>query len=269
VRSFRAREAPPGYERIAMAGAEVVALSTLAQSVRDAMREGSLFAYAAHHPEARAMAGRGVAWAVPLPDGETHVVVRHSRHGGLLAPLTGDRFIAPTRAPRELDVAVRLARCGVPTPEVIAYALHRAGPLLRRADVATREVPGARDLGTMLTGELEESTRREALAAVAALVVKLSDVGARHPDLNVKNVLLARDENGALEGWVLDVDRVWFDEPGAEQVTVANLRRLFRSARKWRRDHGAAVDEGDLERLRMAVEAEVGPLDAAAVERTR
>jgi 3-deoxy-D-manno-octulosonic acid kinase len=250
------REIPPGYERLRVDGAGVVVAATHADAVREAMREGSLYEYATHHPSARPLAGRGVAWAVPLPDGETRVVVRRSRHGGLLAPLTGDRFVAP-RAGRELEMSLRLQRCGVPTPEVLAYALYRAGPGLRRADVVTREVTGARDLGAYLVDVATERARREALAATASLVARLTDVGARHPDLNVKNILLARDENERLEAWLLDVDRVWFDEPGSPRVTDANLRRLFRSARKWMRDRGAAIDEGDLARLAADVAEEL------------
>ncbi|HEU4564835.1 MAG TPA: lipopolysaccharide kinase InaA family protein [Gemmatimonadaceae bacterium] len=192
---------------------------------------------------------------MPLPEGETRVVVRRSRHGGLLAPLTGERFLAPTRAPRELDVALRLARCGIPTPEVVAYAVYPAGALLRRADVATREVARARDVGTLLLDGLDAESKREVLAAVADLLARLTDVGARHPDLNVKNVLLARDENDRLEAWLLDVDRVWFDEPGSQRVTDANLRRLVRSARKWRRLHAAPIEEDDLLWLAGAVDA--------------
>src|SRR5919205_114439 len=97
-----------------------------------------------------ARVGRGVAYAVALPDDATRVVVRRSRHGGVLAPITGERFLGPTRAPRELDVALRLARLGVPTPEVVAFATYPAGPLVRRADVLTREVEDAVDLASAL-----------------------------------------------------------------------------------------------------------------------
>ena len=41
---------------------------------------------------------------------------------------------------------------------------------------------------------------------------------------------------------MLDVDRVWFDEAGSARVTEANLRRLARSAEKWRDRHGLRID---------------------------
>jgi lipopolysaccharide kinase (Kdo/WaaP) family protein len=225
------------------------------EAVRIALKSGTLYEYAAQHEEARSLAGRGVAYAVPLPNGEP-VVVRHNRHGGLLAPLTGDRFLSPTRAPHELQVSLRLARNGVPTPAIIAYVVYRAGPLLRRSDVASREVRDASDLGVILARN-DATERRAALDATAALIGALSASGARHHDLNVKNVLLARPPGGGRQGsltaYVLDVDRVEFGRPGDSRVTEQNLQRFMRSARKWRELHDARVEESDLARVAAAV----------------
>ncbi|MEP6691155.1 MAG: lipopolysaccharide kinase InaA family protein [Gemmatimonadaceae bacterium] len=248
--------APPGYSRVRAPGrATLVARTTHLEAVRDAMDGGTLYEYASHHAEARAIAGRSVVYAVPLPDGETRVVVRHSRHGGVLAALTGDRFLAPTRAPHELACALRLARRGVLTPEVIAYATHPAGPLLRRADVVTREVPNARDLDRALTDADDDGARRAMLDAAAELLRRLAAAGARHPDLNLKNILIAADDDGALEALVIDVDRVWFAAGSAAAVGDANFRRLARSARKRRREHGTPIDERELRALAAAAGA--------------
>lgn len=243
------------YARITIGDTSIVARTGSIDAVRTALRSGTLYEYAAQHEEARALAGRAVAYAVPLPNGE-RVVVRHNRHGGLLAPLTGDRFLAPTRAPHELDVSLRLARNGVPTPEIVAYVVYRAGPLLRRCDVASREIRDAADLGaTLIRGDATE--RRAALEATAVLIGALSAAGARHHDLNVKNVLLARTSPAGrtptLTGYVLDVDRVEFGRPGDSRITERNLQRFMRSARKWRELHDARVDESELARVAAAV----------------
>ncbi len=161
---------PTGYTRFETAGAEVVALTSCADAVRQVLVAGSLYSYAASHAARRELRGRGKAYAVPLPDGATRVVVRHSQHGGLLAPVTGDRFLAPTRAPHELIVALDLAAAGVPTPEVIAYATYPAWlGALRRADVATREIVGGRDL----TSALAKASRPRDVSAVIARPVTL------------------------------------------------------------------------------------------------
>ena len=239
---------PAGYQRFEIRGADVVARSDAAGGVRQAMASATLYAWASRHPAARTLTGRVPAYAVPLPAGGPTVVVRHAQHGGLLAPLTGDRFLAPTRAPHELEVSLRLCDAGVPTPEIVAYALYPAGPLLARSDVATVLVPDSVDLAAILTAD-DESRRRDALDATAALLRALSAAGAHHPDLNIKNVLLAPAPEGGLRAYVLDVDRVAFGEPGRPRIAIANFGRLVRSARKWRELYAARVTDEDLERV--------------------
>ena len=237
---------PPGYERLRRPGVDAVARTTLVGTVGEALAAGSLYEYAAHHPEARPMRGRGIAYAVPLPDGATRVVVRRSRHGGWLAPLTGEIFLSPTRAPHELEVSLRLTREGIPTPEVVAYGTYEVAPLLRRADVATREVAGALDLATTLERDRDPRSVRNAVRVVARLLARMASAGVRHPDLNVRNVLIARDDNGHGEAWLLDVDRVWFDVPRHPRVREANLSRFARSARKLREREGLPVGDGEM-----------------------
>ena len=242
---------PEGYKQAAIDGAIVVARKAQLQAVCSTLTAGTLYEYAARLPQARPLAGRGVAYAVPLPDGE-RVVVRHNRHGGLLAPITGDRFLAPTRAPHELAAALRLTAHGVPTPEIVAYVVYEAGPLLRRSDVASREVPDSTDLAAVLTRGTPPE-QRAALTAAAQLIALLSACGARHHDLNVKNVLLAPHQTAAPTAYVLDVDRVEFGRPGDSRVTEGNLERFMRSARKWRALHGARVEETELARVAASV----------------
>lgn len=244
--------APAGYTRFLLSGADVVALGTCADAVRRAFSARSLYAYAASHPARRELRGRGAAYAVPLPDGETRVVVRHSRHGGLLGPVTGDRFLPPTRAPRELDTALRLAATGVATPQVIAYATYPAGAVFRRSDVATREVVGGHDLSAALAVRKRPVDLTAMLHATADLLRALESAGARHPDLNVGNVLIVTDAGGAPRALVLDVDRVEFGKPGDRAVGAANLRRLLRSARKLRSHERIAVTDAELTALATA-----------------
>jgi 3-deoxy-D-manno-octulosonic acid kinase len=225
------RGVPPGYVALSDGGTEGALLATLEKPLRAAIAGGSFYGYASHHPQARSFAGRGVAYAVPLPDGDVSVVVRRSRHGGLLAPLTGDRFLGATRAPTELETSLTLARRGVATPEVIAYATYPVSGIFRRADVVTREVPHAKDLLAVLAGE-DQAAKDAWPAAVSTLLQALLSAGARHPDLNVKNILLTKDANAKWEAIVIDVDRVWFDEPESLDVYDANLRRLARSGTK-------------------------------------
>jgi len=245
-------QAPAGYTRFMHGSADIVALGACADAVRRAVEARSLYDYAATHPGRRELRGRGVAYAVPLPDDETRVVIRHSRHGGLLAPVTGDRFLPPTRAPHELRTALRLAEAHVPTPEVIAYATYPAGAVFRRSDVATREVVGGKDLADVLALSEEAQARASALRATAELLRALERVGARHPDLNVTNVLIVAADGAPARALVLDVDRVVFGERGDARIGAANVRRLLRSARKLRSSGRIIVSDDELSGLATA-----------------
>lgn len=240
-----ARPLPAAFTRFVVGQAEVVCAAHVADELREIVARGTVYDFAAHHPAARALAGRGTAFAMPLPGCAEQVVVRHNRHGGLLARLTGDLFRAPTRAPLELKVSHQLMAHGVPTPAVLAYAIYRAPFGMRRVDVVTREVPESFDLAAAFMSP-DTAFRATAIAATADLVVALSAVGAYHVDLNIKNVLL-HPEAGKLEAMVLDLDRLRFDEP--EIVFDRNLDRLLRSARKWREERGALVTQPEIDEL--------------------
>jgi hypothetical protein len=232
--------APPGYESFLVGRARVVAQQPLADAVREAMHEQSLYEFASTQPGASALAGRGTAWAAALPNG-VEIVVRHSRHGGTFAALTGDLFLSPTRAPAELSNALRLADAGVPTAEVVAYAVYPAmGPWVR-ADVATRRLHGA-DFPDAWRATADGAARKSLLTALATLLRALRAAGARHPDLNLKNIFITPNGGGPT-AFVLDVDRVEFGAAGSAEIASSNLARLIQSARKWRKRWNLDIDE--------------------------
>ncbi len=182
------------------------------------------------------MKGRDTAWGTWLPNGP-EVVVRHSRHGGLLAPLTRDLFLAPTRAPRELEVALRLRDAGVRTPDVLAYAVYSAAGPLCRADVVTARVHGVA-LPAAWASAVDSRQRHAIADAVGALLGALRDAGAHHPDLNARNVLVA-PTGDELIAWVLDVDRVQFRRSSSD-AAARNAGRLAHSLAQLR-------DEGTID----------------------
>ncbi|MFL5619218.1 MAG: lipopolysaccharide kinase InaA family protein [Gemmatimonadaceae bacterium] len=241
-------DTPAGFVRVTAGRCVAVARVAHAEDARLMLAEGSLYESAARDLAARPLHGRGVAYGIALPATGTRAVVRHNRHGGLLAPLTRDLFLPPTRAPHELAVALRLRDLGIPTPDVLMYGTSPAPLLFRRADVVTREIESGRDLAAFMAREAPGSERATAWAATRALVRAMSDAGVRHHDLNVKNVLLAPSQ-GELTAYLLDVDRVTFGTPRSAEVARANVARLLRSARKWRDERGALFDERELASL--------------------
>jgi hypothetical protein len=99
--------------------------------------------------------------------------------------------------------------------------------------------------------------------ATGALLHALAHAGVRHPDLNLKNVLVtpARAPRGpddaehALDAWALDLDVAHqTPAPSASKIAAigeANLARLERSIDKWRTKRGLAVSELELQCLRV------------------
>lgn len=222
----------PGYVRFRVGRARVTALAAAEGPIREALRHGTLYEYAGRHPERRQMKGRGDVFAAPLPGHDHAVVVRHAFRGGAPATVTRDLFFPPTRGLRELLVSQRLRAADVCTPEVVAYVTYPAGAILRRFDIATREIPNGADLFAWLAATDDEGARDVVLNAAAGAVASLVAAGAHHQDLNIRNVLVAPGPDGGLIGWILDVDRVRFHAPGSPTVRDANLARLRRSLRK-------------------------------------
>jgi 3-deoxy-D-manno-octulosonic acid kinase len=242
---------PTGFVRVTAGRRVAVALEAHASDASAMLGRGSLYDAAARDPAARPLEGRGVAFAIALPETGTPAVVRHNRHGGLFAPLTRDLFLPPTRAPQELQSAMRLAALDIPTPAVLMYGLEPVRVLFRRADVVTREVERANDLSAYLAAGTPAADREAAWAATRRLVMLMHEAGVRHHDLNVKNVLLAR-VGSDLTAYLLDVDRVTFGRPSDARLLEGNVRRLLRSARKWRDERGATFDERELAELVVA-----------------
>lgn len=231
---------PAGYTATEARGVRLVAHESVADAMAAALATApTLHSWAGARPGAQALQGRATAWRATLADG-TDVVVRHSRHGGLLAPLTGDLFLAPTRAPHELAASVRLLAAGVRTPQVLAYAVYPALGLFARADVVTRALRGA-DLPDAWRAATDAGARAAIVLAVATLLRQLRHAGAAHPDLNLKNIFVT--PGPAPVAHVLDVDRVVFYGADSTDAAFRNLVRLVRSARKWRTERGVAFDE--------------------------
>lgn len=152
--------------------------------------------------------------------------------GGLIGRTGSDLFLPPTRGLRELVNSLRLRLAGVPTPEVLAILSYRAGPVLRRSDVVTREIPESHNLAVVLREMTAGSDRDSCLRACGRLLGALSRAGAHHPDLNARNVLITWDAGTGAKAHVLDVDRIRFHVPGDPMVGSANRARLARSLKK-------------------------------------
>lgn len=222
---------------------------------------GTLYSWAADQPQPRALRGRAPVYVASVPGKRDAIVVRHAWHGGLLAPITADRFRRPTRAPHEYDMSVRLRESGIPTTRVLGFARYDAWFGLCRVDVVSEFVPEAFDLGVIAAGLVPEVPCDEALETTRTLLVRLAQAGVVHPDLNVKNVLLHRLANGDLQAMIIDVDVIrWLPSRAPADAMRANVARLARSMRKWRTHFGCDVTE---QRLAQFTEAALADTPAS------
>ena len=224
----------PGYAKIKVANARGLVTEPCQRVLETILESGTLYAHAASQPDAKQFKGRAPAFAIDLGGSCGRVVVRHAMRGGLLGRTGTDLFLPPTRGLRELVNSLRLRLSGVSTPEVVAIVAYRAGPVLRRSDVATREIEESHDLAVVL-GAMDDATDRQScLKATGRLLGAMARAGAHHPDLNARNVLITWDGNDGAKAHILDVDRIRFHVPGDPMVSSANLDRLERSIAKLR-----------------------------------
>jgi tRNA A-37 threonylcarbamoyl transferase component Bud32 len=241
---------PPGYERRDITRKTLVARRDVVDTLADAIVERQeLIEFAERVPGARPLQGRQTAYAIPIGQTGVRGVVRRNHHGGALRRWTGSMFLWPTRAPRELEISMTLRHMDIPTPAVLAIALYRDG-ITATADVVTEEVPNSLDFGALLLTTTPDSEDRiEGWNATRRLLNRLAAAGIRHHDLNVKNVLLRRTDEGLFGAYLLDVDRVEFDR-SLRDAQAGNRARLRRSVEKWRDTRGARITAAEIETLR-------------------
>jgi 3-deoxy-D-manno-octulosonic acid kinase len=152
-------------------------------------------------------------------------VLRHYRRGGLVAHLSGDRYLwqgeQSTRPFEEWQLTYRLHRAGLPVPAPLAARYRHQGSTYT-GDLITERLP--------TVGSLTECLRTGALSIVTWISIgrcirRFHDLGVCHADLNAHNVLLSEESV-----YLIDFDRCQLRKPGIWRD--GNLVRLRRSLEK-------------------------------------
>lgn len=186
--------------------------------------------------------GRGGSVRVVV-DGVAYVV-RAGLRGGFVARLVRSLYFGcHPRVFEEVESTAALRERGAPIVEAPAAAVFWVAPLLYRSWLVTRWVPDASTLWEWLAGGHSSDERASLLRAAGAAVRALHRAGARHPDLNLNNILV-QTTNGAPAVWLLDLDGVRL--AGAAIDGRTDLARLRRSARKLD-PQGQRVGDADLD----------------------
>jgi 3-deoxy-D-manno-octulosonic acid kinase len=168
--------------------------------------------------------GRGTVYFFAL--GNSELVLRHYKRGGLIARVSTDKFLfknlKSTRCYEELNILQHLVGENVNVPIPIAGRICKSG-LTYTADIITKVIDNSFELDFLLTnGPLPKATWQ----AIGAQLKKMHNAQVFHGDINVKNILVAQGENQE-QVYILDFDKCSI-MPGSNWKP-ANLARFQRS----------------------------------------
>jgi 3-deoxy-D-manno-octulosonic acid kinase len=196
--------------------------------------------------------GRGGTLVVQAP-GHEAVVVRPCRRGGLAARAARDVYFGWRPRPfRELRTVDSLRQAGAPVVEAYGAVVRWLGPAWYRGWLATRYVPTATTFWDWAAAAPPTPERQIVLRLIGRAIRRLHEHGGRHPDLNLRNILVCRGEKGADAPEIVFID---FDRARpvghCRRPPSSELARLQRSARKLD-PQGARITPADLEAMATA-----------------
>jgi tRNA A-37 threonylcarbamoyl transferase component Bud32 len=221
---------PPQFTRLSLDGVKghFLVRSSFVEEFRR-----TLEAHPEQYPAALPTEGRGHVHEF-LTVNHTALMVRHYVHGGVLGGLTRDLHWGAGRALQELRVSEEARQRHIPTPEILAIRYEPVLGLLCRLDIVTRKVVGARPLDDVVRSIGDTRSIRPLIPRVARFVRTVHDTGLHHPDLHIRNILVAGTEADVAEELVLvDLDRNRFEEPLSPSSAYRSLFRLHRSLEKF------------------------------------
>lgn len=236
----RRLDLPAGYRMASKDGLKIVFKEGYARSF-----DGfALPEISSAEPDGSGPSGRGRLTRMPLTERtDERALVRRCLRGGVLGRFLKDLYLGG-RSPRplsELRVSQYARAHGVATPEILAAAFERVGPLFYRGAVVVREIGPSADLQAELaalgraTDAETLAKKRRTISLLGKLVADMHGAGIWHADLHLKNVLLA-EEDGGPKLYLLDLDAAMIFGTLSDFRKRINLMRLYRSVEKVNRE---------------------------------
>lgn len=188
-----------------------------------------------HLHTATFLKGRTPHPSIPIQDG-IRVVTRKYSHGGLLRFLTRDLFLLGARSFKELSLTEEIRTSGIPTIQPIGAIHQMVFWPFYRAYLLSLEIPGAKNLIQYLQENRANPSPKilrhkwKTIRAAGLLLQQFHQKGFYHRDLQLKNLLVDRDQV-----LIIDFDRSNWKKNLFISEKVRNLLRLNRSAEKWKR----------------------------------
>lgn len=177
-------------------------------------------------------AGRGTLLTFTYPGGRG--LIRHCQRGGAIRLLFRDRYFLVNRPLHEFDTHLTALSRGIRVPPLLGVCCRREGPFYSGA-IATEALDAVHLLAYLQQGPPD---KREMLHACGALIRQMHEAGLWHADLQVKNLLIARD------GPIL-ID--WDNARDEKRVSpLQRMRNLLRLRRSFEKNH---LDAGDFRYL--------------------
>lgn len=173
------------------------------------------------------VSGRGQNALIDLPGSVSRLHLRPLRHGGVLAPITGNRFAGLERPLAELRLCAKLMERGAPIA-VPALVVGRRTGLFWQAAFATVHIEDAVDGVAYLDSKPDAASLTRTASAAGSSIRRLHDLGCCHADLHVKNLLI-RETSGAVEVTIIDLDRARLEDNVGDSRRMLELTRLHRS----------------------------------------
>ena len=170
--------------------------------------------------------GRAPARLIPLDLGQG--VLRHTRHGGALRAVRGDRFWGAGRFLAELRASEAMRSARVPTPEILGIHLKSTARACFRGWVLSRYIGGGTNLRDWVHERFRDANERaRTLRLSARSIAAMHAAGCSHPDLNLANLLLVGETVH-----ILDLDGARIRASLSLGERCVNLLRLYRSLAK-------------------------------------
>jgi 3-deoxy-D-manno-octulosonic acid kinase len=173
--------------------------------------------------EAVSSHGRGAVYRFPFTDGLG--ILRPYRRGGAARLILNDSYLFVNRPRQEWDVHGYLFDRGFPVPEPLGVVWERSGVIYRGA-FATRWVD-ALDILEFSREDPEEAP--SIYRQIGETIRRMHDLGVYHADLQVKNILVRRDNREVL---FIDFDNARRGNRLSAIARARNLLRLRRSCAK-------------------------------------
>jgi serine/threonine-protein kinase RIO1 len=175
--------------------------------------------------------GLGRGQAIIFRHQDNNLVLRHYLRGGLVGRVNKDCFLRGTamqsRAFKEMQLLANMQNNGLPVPRPVA-ARYQPSSIFYKTDILIEEIPNSQTLFDIL---LQRELTPMEWAKLGRVIASFHCNRIDHTDLNIRNILLDKDE----KFWLIDFDKCRQRIHGRWRNN--NLDRLERSFNKENESH--------------------------------